>query len=77
MILKFSRTEETPIVAGDFVINDRMELLKVALVEPRENGNEKYWFTNGKFGLKDESHLGAPETFYRKVNISKCVDVLL
>ena len=59
MTLTFNKTEDTSIVAGDCVINDRFELLKVTLVEERENGNEKYWFTNGKFGLKDEKHLGA------------------
>jgi hypothetical protein len=76
MTLKFNKTEDSEIKAGDFVVSDRMELLKVTMVEPRENGNEKYWFSNGKFGLKNETHLGAPGSFYKKLNTSKCVDAL-
>lgn len=73
--LSFSISHDTDIKAGDHVINNRMELLKVDSTEPRDNGNVKYWFTNGMYGLKDETLLGAPESFYIKVSIEKCPDI--
>ena len=71
MTLEFSKYDDSEIKPGDYVINDKMQILQVNSTEPRDNGNIKYWFTNGKFGLKDETLLGCPNSFYVKVDGSK------
>lgn len=57
---------------GDYVIDENYRLLKVKSIEERENGNLRYNFTNGKFGLKDETNLGNPNGRYVKVDVSQC-----
>ncbi len=67
--------DNTEIKPGDYVINEDYKLLKVKSIEARPNGNIRYNFTNGKFGLKDETHLGAPGNKYKKVNVSEAIMV--
>lgn len=57
---------------GDYVIDENFKLHKVKTVEDRPNGNVRYNFTNGTFGLKDETQLGNPKGKYTKVDVSKC-----
>ena len=64
--------EVAPIKEGDYVITEDFRLLKVKSVEERPNGNLRYNFTNGKFGLKDETTLGFPNNSYTKVDVSQC-----
>lgn len=59
---------------GDYVITEDFRLLKVKSVEERKNGNLRYNFTTGKFGLKDETNLGSPKSTYKKVDISGCIN---
>ena len=57
---------------GDYVIDENYRLLKVKSIEERESSNLRYNFTNGKFGLKDETKLGNPNGKYVKVDVSQC-----
>jgi len=57
---------------GDYVVNENFKLLKIQSIETRENGNVRYNFTNKKFGMKDETHLGSPNGKYTKVDVSEC-----
>lgn len=67
---KLSKEGVSEIKAGDFVIDENYKLLQISSIEQRGNGNLRYNFTNGNFGLKDETSLGNPNNLYKKVEVS-------
>lgn len=64
---------EVPLNAGDYVINSKRQLKQIHSIEPRENDNLRYNFTDGSFGLKNEKHLGGLQCGnYTKIDASGC-----
>jgi len=62
---------EVPLNAGDYVINSKRQLKQIHSIEPRENDNLRYNFTDGSFGLKNEKHLGGLQCGnYTKIDVS-------
>ncbi len=54
----------------DWVIDETGKLNQVKSIESRENNNLRYNFTSKTFGLKDETSLGNPNNFYKKIVVS-------
>lgn len=59
------------IKAGDYVIDENYKLHIVKSVEERGKGNLRYNFENGRFRLKDETHLGNPNSKIIKLDVSE------
>lgn len=65
---------EVALNAGDYVINSKRQLKQIHSIEPRENDNLRYNFTDGSFGLKNEKHLGGLQCGnYTKIDVSAVI----
>lgn len=58
---------EEEIKEKDYVIDELNKINQIKNIEDIGEGNKKYWFISGKFGLKDETKLRNPNNFYKKI----------